>query len=78
MKKFLLIYDSFMNGNELLKLLRLKYNTPPPLIYNSVELTEEEFETFNEKELSVIRLRFLFYFFLKLQKNFSILRFMGF
>jgi hypothetical protein len=63
MKKFLLIYDSFMTGNELLKLLRLKYNTPPPLIYDSVDLTEEEFETFNEKELSVIRLRFLKFFF---------------
>eukprot|EP01080_Neovahlkampfia_damariscottae_P009272 gene9272-1359_t len=53
MKKFLLIYESILTGEELLIILRLKYNQCP----KSNNLSVEEFQNFYTKELSVIRLR---------------------
>eukprot|EP01080_Neovahlkampfia_damariscottae_P011836 gene11836-5166_t len=52
MKKLLLTYESIFSNEELLSLLRLKYNTPPP----KEEISDEDFQEFYKKELSISRL----------------------
>ena len=52
MKKLLMTHESIFTSSELLSILRLKYNTPPP----KIDISEDEFKIFYSKQLSVVRL----------------------